>query len=975
MSLDINKITFLYGQTEYDILKNALHLSDYVELAQKKGYMALTITDPNLFGAYKFITECHKHGIKPIVGLEITYEINSFKDVILGYAKNIEGYKELIKISSENKLYDKVFSLEELKKYKNITFISTINTFLNKTKVELDRIIKPYLELNDFSIGIDLSLNNDFKDLYNYALENNIRVYPLNKTLYIEDSDRILYETLSKIGNNQILDGNFNYIEKDKLIDIFKIYPKVFEDVTNFVDSIEDFDIKTNVSVPHFKNNMNMSSKDYLAYLCNKGLKKRLEQNTQSNIQIYNDRLNYELSVINKMGYDDYFLIVWDYVLYAKKNDVLVGPGRGSACSSLVAYTLGITNVDPIKYNLLFERFLNIERVTMPDIDIDFPDDKRDFVLEYVKNKYGKNCVASIVAFSTIQKKSIVRDLGKLLNIDPLKLKIISEALSKTNVNDLLKEYENNETIYSFLTLANKLEGYPKTLTTHASGIIISDLPLTNYVALQNGSLDLYQTQFESDDLAAIGLLKMDFLVLRNLQIVDKTLKYIPTLNNISINNIPFDDKKTYDMLSRADTDLIFQLEGEGIRKTIKKLKPNNINDIIALLALYRPGPMEEIDNYIARKNGEKFDYIHPDLEPILKETYGIIVYQEQIMLIAHNFAGLSLGEADILRRAVSKKKSEVLIKEREKFVASSLNKGYSSEVANKIYDYIVKFAEYGFNKAHAVGYAILLYQMAYLKANFTKEFMISALNVGTTKSETNIYIDYLKRKRIKVYNPDINVSNTEFCLYNDGVILPLTEITSISKNKALDIIKNRENGYISFEDFTSKNSLSNDELSNLIFSCAFDNFEKTKKNLFENKKNYAYLDDLIDDEEEYDIKYLRQKELESLGYNLKYDLFNDIPNLYIKYHCKNIKDQIKQKEITTIIRFNKIKEIKTKKSETMLVGSLTDSFVELPFVIFPSTYKNIIEIDTNTLYLAIGNLNKDKFNMVNFYFRDIKKV
>ena len=467
----------------------------------------------------------------------------------------------------------------------------------------------------------------------------------------------------------------------------------------------------------------------------------------------------------------------------------------------------------------------------------------------------------------------------------------------------------------------------------------------------------------------------MDFLVLRNLQIIDKTLKYIPTLNNININNIPLDDNKTYEMLSRADTDLIFQLEGEGIRKTIKKLKPNNINDIIALLALYRPGPMEEIDNYIARKNGEKFDYIHKDLEPILKETYGIIVYQEQIMLIAHNFAGLSLGEADILRRAVSKKKSDVLIKEREKFVASSLNKGYSSDVANKIYDYIVKFAEYGFNKAHAVGYAILLYQMAYLKANFTKEFMIAALNAGTTKSETNVYIDYLKRKRIKVFNPDINVSNTEFSLYNDGVIIPLTEIASISKNKALDIIKNRENGYISFEDFTSKNNLSNDELSNLIFSCVFDNFKKTKKNLFENKKNYAYLDDLIDDEEEYDIKYLRQKESDSLGYNLKYDLFNDIPNLYIKYHCKNIKDQIKQKEITTIIRFNRIKEIKTKKGETMLVGSLTDSFVELPFVIFPSTYKNIIEIDTNTLYLSIGNLNKDKFNIVNFYFRDIKKV
>ena len=974
MSVDINKITFLYGQTEYNILKNALHLKDYVELAKEKGYETLTITDSNLFGTYKFITLCHKHGIKPVVGLEINYQYASFNDVILGYAKNSDGYKELIQISSENKLNNKIFSLDELKEYKNLIFVSTYNTFLNKTDEDKE-YISSYLKLNDFYIGIDLSFDKDSKHLYNFALKNNIKVLPLMKTLYNNLDDRVLYETLAKIGNNEILQGDFRYKNKEELLISFKDYPKVFEDVILFQNSIKEFEIKAKVSLPHFNNNLNLRSKDYLAYLCNKGLKKRLEHNSSYNIDVYNERLNYELSVINQMGYDDYFLIVWDYVLYAKKNDVLVGPGRGSACSSLVAYTLGITNVDPIKYNLLFERFLNIERVSMPDIDIDFPDDKRDFVLEYVKNKYGDKCVASIVAFSTIQKKSIIRDLGKLYNIDSLKLKVISEALNNTEIEILLKEYEGNDSIYSFLTLCNRLEGYPKTLTTHASGIIISESPLTDYVALQNGSLDLYQTQFESDDLASIGLLKMDFLVLRNLQIVDKTLKYIPTLNNININNIPLDDKKTYDMLSHADTDLIFQLEGEGIRKTIKKLKPNNINDIIALLALYRPGPMEEIDNYIARKNGEKFDYIHKDLEPILKETYGIIVYQEQIMLIANNFAGLSLGEADILRRAVSKKKSDVLIKEREKFVESSTNKGYSNEVANKIYDYIVKFAEYGFNKAHAVGYAILLYQMAYLKANFTKEFILSALNVGTTKSETKKYIEYLKRKQIKIYNPDINISTVEFCIFNDGVILPLTEITSISKNKALEIIKNRENGYVSFEDFTSKNNLNNDEISNLIFSGCFDKFNKTKKNLYENKKSYAYLDDIIEDEKEFDIAYLRQRELETLGYNLKYDLFNDISNLYIKYHCKNIKDQIKQKEINTIIRFIKTKEINTKKRETMLVGSLTDSFVELPFVIFPSTYKYINEIDTNTLYLAKGSLNKDKFNIVNFYFRDIKKV
>ncbi len=966
--------SIIYGQTEYNILSNALHVEDYVREATHKGYSALTLTDSNLFCAYKFINLCNLNNIKPIVGLEIKYNHNDFRGLILAYARNLYGYKELVEISTNNKLYDKIYDLEELTEFKNLIFISTYydSEFCNKSEGELSELISSYLNLSNFSLGLELNKGNNCDTLYNFALNNNIKVYPLSKTLYNEENDRILYETICKIGDNKISNGNYSYYSLVELKTIFNNYKIVLENLNVFESMFETYDLKAKISVPHYKNNLNMSSKDYLSYLCNKGLNKRLS-NQNVDKSVYNNRLDMELNVINKMGFDDYFLIVWDYVLYAKKNDVLVGPGRGSACSSLVAYSLGITNVDPLKYNLLFERFLNIERVTMPDIDIDFPDDKRNFVLEYVKNKYGENYVASITAFSTIQKKSIIRDLGKLLNIDSQKIKVISNSLSNTDIDSLLTEYKNDEEIYNYLSLAKRLEGYPKTLSTHASGIIISEEPLTNYVALSKGSLNLYQTQFESDDLAKIGLLKMDFLVLRNLTLIANSIKYIPSLDNINLINIPLNDKKTFDMLSKADTMLIFQLESDGIRKVIRQMKPSNINDIIALLALYRPGPMDQIENYINRKNGAKFSYISSDLEPILKDTYGIIVYQEQIMQIAHSFAGLSLGEADILRRAVSKKKEEVLIKERENFVSHALKKGYSKEISNAIYDDIVKFAEYGFNKAHAVGYAILSYQMAYLKANYLSEFMTSALNLVGAKSEIKKYIKYLKMKQVKLLSPDINKSSLEFELTSDGIRIPLTEINYISKQKVKEIIDNRGEGYLSLNDFKNKNNLSEEELNALIFTNAFSSFNTNKRNLFNNKKVYNYLDDIIEDDTEFDFDFLQEKELYYLGYNIVYDLFNDISDLYKNYKCSNIKSQVKQRNIITIVEFSDIKEITTKKGDKMLVGNLTDSFIELPFVIFPKTYAMHNNIMLNKLYIINGSFNKDNYNKLNISINNLK--
>lgn len=988
--------TYIYGQTGYNLLNNSILLKDYISVSLEYGYKYLTLTDSNLYAAFKFLNLCKKNNIKPILGLEIDVIDSNYKFKMLAYAKDIDGYKSLVKLSSNSKVANKVFEVEELTKYSGITFISTFEDsfFLLSLKESSDKfisLVKKYKDvLKDFYVGIsnqNLKNKNDAQYMYEICVSNNIDAIPLHQTLYLKQEDNTVYEALRKINQtNDIKFGDYFLPTKENLDYEFANCPKLNEGLKKFLSNIKDYMPHAKISLPTFKNDLNLSSDTYLKELCIKGCKRRFEIEHVASFEAYMDRLNYELNVISKMGYQDYFLIVWDYVRYAKKNSVMVGPGRGSACGSLVAYSLGITNVDPLKYNLLFERFLNPERVTMPDIDMDFPTDKRNEVIDYVKEKYGKNRVCNITAFDTFQLKSSIQDLGRVLGIDKAKLKVLSNVAGQAkDFEDLLNKFKDNIEIYNLLIIAKKLENLPRHISTHAAGIVLSNDNLDELVPLQNGINNLYQAQWDKDDIEAVGLLKMDFLGVKNLNIVSDCVNKIDTLNNISLQYIPLNDKNTFELLQRGDTLGIFQLEGEGIKKVLIKLKPNSLDDIVAVLALYRPGPMDQINEFIDRKNGKKFEYLHKDLEPILKSTYGIIVYQEQIMLIAHDFAGLSLGEADVLRRAVSKKNKELLDSQRVNFVEHCVKNNYSKEIANQIYDYIVKFAEYGFNKAHAVGYALLSYQMAYIKANYFNIFMSNLLNsVIGNQSDVVSYIRYARLHKMHVYEPNINESDVTFKIYKDGLIFPLSGIFGIGLIQASQIVKERENGlYKSLDDFKKRTSLNSNSIINLIYSDSFDLFGHSKKTLVDEANNnistYSrFLDDVIGlKEEEFDEIELKRLEAKMLGLNIKYDNFKNIEIIHRNYNASFISRKSLNKDLNTIIQFENIKEIKTKKGDPMAFGSATDGRISFNFVIFPKEYEIFKDIlDKESIFLAFGHVSfDDKYKKVELKIANLKKI
>ncbi|MDE7161982.1 MAG: DNA polymerase III subunit alpha, partial [Anaeroplasmataceae bacterium] len=522
---------------------------------------------------------------------------------------------------------------------------------------------------------------NANQEIIGIAKEFNIKTIPIHNCRYLVNKDIIIYEALTQINSKPISVKEYEEYS-------FDTEPICNQEVEDFINEINLSLYPKQFYLPAYPNTKGESAIEYLTTLCKKGLYRRLKGNIPP---IYQERLNYELSVIHKMGYSDYFLIVWDFILYAKKKEILVGPGRGSGAGSLVAYCLGITEIDPLKYDLLFERFLNPERISMPDIDTDFPDTYRDDVIQYVNQLYGPKHVCYISAFNTFQIKSSIRDLGRIRKINSSRLnEVIRLVESNPNYDDLLKQFANRPELYEFLYIIRGLDGLPRHISTHAAGIIISSTVLDDIIPLQEGLNGLYQSQLEAVDLEKIGLLKMDFLGIRNLTIIDEVIKSIPGFTMEKLRTIPLDDKKTYHLLQSADTLGVFQLESNGIRQVLYKLKPECFDDLVAVLALYRPGPMDNIDEFIARRHGKKFTYEHPVLEPILKSTYGIIVYQEQIMQIAQRFANFTLGQADLLRRAISKKNESQLKEQEAAFLAGAMSNGHSKEVAEHIYEYFL---------------------------------------------------------------------------------------------------------------------------------------------------------------------------------------------------------------------------------------------------------------------------------------------
>ena len=739
-------------------------------------------------------------------------------------------------------------------------------------------------------------------------------------------------------------------------------------------------------------------SKKFLVNLSRKGLSKRLEGKIT---KPYLERLNYELDIILKMHFEDYFLVVYDYIKYAKQNGILVGPGRGSAAGSLVSYCLGITDVDPLKYNLLFERFLNPERITMPDIDTDFPDNKRDQVIEYVRDKYGDKNVASIITFGTLGGRASVRDVGRVLNISTKYLDLICKKIPFKGTLKALKHQdreinvliENDDKLKLLYNIVELIEGNKRHTSIHAAGIVISYESLDEILPLKSGD-ELNLTEYTMDYLEELGLIKMDFLGIRNLSIIDNiiTSVYETLGEKLDFNNIPFDDPKVMELFAKGETTGIFQFESEGMKRFLKDLKPRNFEDLCAAIALFRPGPANNIPSFIRRKEGrEEITYIDETLKDILKETNGIIVYQEQIMLIAREYAGYTLAEADILRRAMSKKKYDVLKMEEDRFISKALEKGRDEETAKKLFDLILAFAGYGFNKSHSVSYSIVAYKMAYLKCYYPKHFYASLLSgVVGSEEKTKEYLREVKKLGIKFLPPDINKSlDKEYTISNDKIVFPLSAIRNVGGVISNFIVKQRTEPYKDIYDFlkrTIEKTNNRKVLESLIYAHAFDSFYNinTLISNLDNILNYVELskdieEDLllkptINEKEELPLEDILEKEKQVFGFYLtshkteKYKLNSpDITDIY------DIKEKL-NKRVVVIVSVEKIKEIITKKNETMCFLTSSDNTGTTVLIVFPDLYKQINNFKKNEILKVHGKIEK-RFDEYQIICNEIERI
>lgn len=951
--------------TDYSLLKSMIKIPELMEFCKKNNITTCGICDNNLFGATHFYNSCISNHIKPLIGLEISVNYQS----IYLYAKNYSGYQNLLKLNTiiQTRMvstldlemyctnviavvpYHNIDSYKEISKIYKTTFISYSNAFEKKNAL---LITKDILYLKDIK-----ALNEKDASYLNY-----LQMIELNKTV----KDFALIDYTNNVVENLPLDNENGVGVFISMIDL--VFPKN----TRYIPKYE----------------CDMDSYTYLKNLAHKGLKKRL-QNKEN--QIYQDRLEYELSVIKKMGFVDYFLIVYDYVLFAKKNKILVGAGRGSAVGSLVCYCLGITDVNPIKYNLLFERFLNPERITMPDIDIDFENTKREMVVNYVKEKYGKDCVAGIMTYGTLKSRLVLRLVLKCLDIDNSKVDkfitnidsrlTLKENLEKESVKDFIK---NDSEIKKAYQISMKLENLKRNISTHAAGIVISSETLENIIPVCINDNELF-TGVTMEYLEDLGLLKMDFLALKNLTTIANILDLIEkqTSKRLNLNAIDLNDPKVLNLFHDANTIGIFQFESTGMTNFLQKLKPSSFEDLTAALALFRPGPMENIDSFIRRKyKREKIEYLHKDLEDILKETYGIIVYQEQIMQILVKIAGYSYAEADNIRRAMSKKKKEIIDKEESVFITRAIKKGYAKDLAEKIYALILKFANYGFNKSHSVSYALIGYQMAYLKVYFPGYFFSNLLNnVIGVENKTKEYIDEAKRLHFSILPPDINLSYEMYNIEKTGLRMPFGVIKNIGSSTVSSILLEREKQpFTSFIDFVKRTygkGVNSKAILSLIHGSVFESFHLNKKTLEKNLDiimNYASLAADLEEEflekpeivfyEDYTKEEQREIELNSYGFyisNHPASKYTDKSITKIENIGKNYNKMAK-----CVVLVDQIKIIKTKNNEDMAFVDASDETGTLTFVLFANSMEKIKLLEKNKLVLLEGKIAKrfDKYQI-----------
>lgn len=958
----------LYIKTENSLLSSLIKIDELIKFAKSYNYKALSIVDNNMFGVMEFYKKCLQNDIKPIIGLEVKLDNN-----LVLYAKNYNGYKNLLKVStimSESKV-----DINILEKYSSdlICVIPFNYRFI-------------YDELNKMFQNVFISYKN--KEEYD-LINKDISIY-MNETLYLQKKDSNYLKYLiairdgKKIDEINILGDNHLLLpEEIKNYDFNSNNQKILDMCNLKIELHKDL-------LPIYECPNNLDAYSYLKELCQDGMRKRFGSSVG---KVYIDRLKYELNIINKMGFCNYFLVVYDYVKYAKEHGILVGPGRGSAAGSLVSYLLNITTIDPIKYNLLFERFLNPERVTMPDIDIDFQYDRREEVINYCVNKYGNKKVAGIITFNTLGAKQAIRDIGRVMDINLDKIdaltKLIDSNLSlRENYNDSkLKRILNEDSeLFNLYKVSLKFEGLKRHTSNHAAGIVMCNENLDEIIPLYKKD-GMFLTAYSMDYLEEQGLLKMDLLAIKNLTLIDTVLKEVNKKNKvISFDDIPFEDSEATNVFTSVNTLGIFQFESTGMMNFLRKFRPSNFQDIVAALALFRPGPMNNIDSYIKRKqNKEKIDYFDKSLEKVLKPTYGIIIYQEQIMQIASIMAGFSLGEADILRRAMSKKKEEILLKEKDKFINGSIKRGYSEELARKIYDLILKFAAYGFNKAHSVSYATISYRMAYLKAHYKEDFMKTLLNFELNSvNKTKEYIYECKKEGLNILKPDINKSDKYYLKEKDGIRYPLTGLKNLGSMIVNNILDERKNGdFKSIYDFikrTNRKNINKKTLISLIDAGCFDSFDLNHRTMIDGIDliiNYGELIKDLDEEfvllpeleikEEYSKHELLKRELDVIGLYISDNPITEYKQkLNNKFNICDVSHWF-DKNVNIIGTIDYVKEVETKKQDKMCFIKISDELASIDGVVFPQLYKTLNEIKKDKTVLISGKVEKrfDKYQII----------
>ncbi len=883
----------LHVHSEYSLLDGASRINELVEKACSYGMPALALTDHGvMYGIIEFYNQAKKAGIKPIIGCEVYIAPQSRWDKRLGKEKNEEAFYHLTLLAETNQGYQNLMRLvslgflegfyykprvdkELLERFKEgIIALSgciagEIPKYIISNNIEgakkslgeyLDIFGKSnfFLELQDSGIPEQKKVNKVLSEL---SSEYNIPLVATNDVHYLNKKDSKPHDVLLCIQTGSTINeadrlrfptDEYYFKSYNQMKEIFKEFPGAIENTLVVADRC-NVNLKFNMNlIPSFKVPENYTTDEYLKKLCFKGLKERYPRITDE----IENRINRELKIIEKMGFSEYFLIVWDFVKFAKNNNIRVGPGRGSAAGSIVSYLLGITDIEPLRYGLLFERFLNEERRSMPDIDIDFCYEKRDEVIKYVTKKYGEKRVAQLITFGTMAARQAIRDAGRVMEMPYAEVdriaKMIPMELNVTIGNSLkivpdLKEiYENDKKIREVIDTAISLEGITRQDSIHAAGVVISSEDLYNYTPIQKENEGDIVTQYKMEDIQKIGLLKIDFLGLKTLSLIDKTLFLVRKTKHIDIdiNNINLDDKKTFNILCEGECLGVFQLESSGMRELVINLKPNKFEDLIALLALYRPGPLQSgmVNDFVENKNKrKKISYLHPSLKKILESTYGIILYQEQVMGIASELAGFSMSEADILRGAISKKKRSLLSKQKSKFLEGAKKREINEKVAVKIFELVNHFAEYGFNKSHSTAYAMISYQTAYLKANYPVEFMAALLSIRMGSQEKVAqYVNEARRMGITVLPPDINGSYSDFTVVGKSIRFGLSAIKNVGTNVIECIEKERNNdgkfkGFIDFCRRVNSSVLNKKTIEGLIKSGTFDSTGQSRKYLLEN--------------------------------------------------------------------------------------------------------------------------------------------